>query len=248
MNPLVKLESVGLSLPGLERPILQQINLTIQPGDFIVLMGTNGSGKSSLLKTISGQRPHTHGMMEISAHMQGSAVITQDVTQATFGQLTVRDNCRLALKQSGARLDQSELLAYLRAFHSQLPHRMDTLVSQLSGGQRQCLALAMAMMGSKDLLLLDEHTSALDPVTAAQIMALTAELMTDNPNMAIVMTTHRMEEALRYGNRLLLMHEGRLVVDANEQEKARLSHEELLTLYTQCLDHGHPLTIVNGGQ
>jgi putative ABC transport system ATP-binding protein len=207
------------------RSILTGIDLTITAGDFVIVVGSNGSGKSTLLKLLDGSIQPTGGAMNVSAPV---VRLCQDLEGATFGALTVYENLSLASRKQLHRKDAAEML---EGFHPQLPDRLDLPVEQLSGGQRQALALALCLVQPCGLLLLDEHTSALDPAARDSLMELTAKCASEGRVQAVVMVTHDLGLAHGYGNRLLQLREGRIAVDCDSRAKASLSLPQLAELY-----------------
>lgn len=246
MNAFVDLQHVCLLAPGGRFPILQNVSLQLQQGDFAVLLGANGCGKSSLLKLLAGlNKPSSgraclqgrllneHGLQTIATWVR---ILSQDPDLSTFRSLTVWENCCLAQWRSAThtkqplRTDREFFADYLKDFHPQLPMKLDELVENLSGGQRQCLALGMSLLHLPALLLLDEHTSALDPAAANRVMQLTAH-HASRLNVTTIMATHRLEDALRYGNHLLLMRDGQLAHHITQERKQSLTEHDLIKLY-----------------
>lgn len=232
-----------------ERLILAGVSCTVFVDEFVVLLGANGSGKSSLLKVMEGGYVPSRG----AVHFQGGlctprqlqrrtrdiVVLTQEVRHSTFDHLTGWEHVQLAAIKPLAwpwsrHAAQTEEQAR-QWIAAQLPHLVPHLhqeVSSLSGGQRQQLALALCLLHPPKLLLLDEHTSALDPVASERVMEQTAQHVAIH-GVTTVMTTHRLDHALRYGNRLWVMHDGYLVADLDAAQKQRLTVEELRALAYQ---------------
>lgn len=204
----LELKNVTVELGG--RRVLDGVDLQLGTGDFALLLGPNGAGKSSLIRAIMGELPLQSGRLQRGR----VALIAQDPRQSTFDDLTVRENCRLVSRE--------DCTAYLEQFHPQLLARLDHPVRLLSGGERQALALALCLLNPPELLLLDEHTSALDPVTAKRIMELSVSAV-QRYGVTTLMCTHNLEHAELYGTRILAMQQGRIVVDAPS-----LSREQLL--------------------
>ncbi len=247
-SPLLCLSRVSLSVPGKGTPVLDKVSLDVFQGEFIILLGSNGSGKSSVLKLINGLFLPTSGtlsfsgadLLKIPVHKRTQSIVTltQDPNLSTFSDLTVLENCLLSFTRGKrscfsipSQKEKEEIKNYLRSYNPSLCDKTDTLVSHLSGGQRQALALAMNLKITPSLLLLDEHTSALDPATAKKIMQLTYETAKDRKITTIV-ATHNLNDALQYGDRLIAMKDGKIINDIKEKEKKTLSYESLLRLYS----------------
>lgn len=246
MNTTISLQSVSLKLSNVERPILESINFTVNKGDCIILLGGNGSGKSSLIKLIQGLYIRTSGYIEfnqkalehLSSEKRAEAIISlnQDLSTSLFYELNVLENCliwELRQERVSLRLQTHKAKAfyqeYLGKFHPNLPNKLKTSVQLLSGGEKQALLLALCLRCPPQLLLLDEHTSALDPVQAELMMAHTYQALKEHQVTSII-TTHNLEHALQYGNRLLAIKEGKIVFEANEIVKRSLTRTELLEL------------------
>lgn len=230
---LLTLNQVEYSLPVMSRAILKDLSLTFHAGEFVMILGSNGSGKSSLLKCLNGSVRPTGGeiTLEGTSYKEQStsliskkvATLGQSIDSSTFGSLTVEENCRLATRATDARIR-----VVLAECNPELLDRLHTPAARLSGGQRQCLALALCILRGPLLLLLDEHTSALDPKAAQSVMRVTNELHTKDPRRTIVMSTHSLEDAMTYGTRLLIMQQGRCVLDVSGHNKRALQKEEIL--------------------
>lgn len=230
------------------KPLLQGINLTVAPGDFVTVLGTNGAGKSTLFNAITGDiavargqvvlagQDITHDTPEHRARL--IARVFQDPKMGTAPRMTVAENLALASRR-GQRLTLAprRLKAQLAEFEALaaqtgngLEHALMKATEQLSGGQRQALSLLMATLKRPELLLLDEHTAALDPKTSDAIMAVTDRLVTQE-HLTCLMITHQLEDALRYGNRLIVLNAGHLVADYRGAEKAALTRADLLQYF-----------------
>jgi len=228
--------------------LLANINLTLNAGDFVTVLGTNGAGKSTLFNTIAGNLPVTAGTIELDGHdvthlsperrAQYIARVFQDPKLGTAPRMTVAENLALAAHR-GERLHfRSRQLkaqkAHFKTLTAQtgngLDATLDRATASLSGGQRQALSLLMATLKQPDLLLLDEHTAALDPHTSKAIMQLTAKIMAEQ-QLTGLMITHQMEDALAYGNRLIVLDHGAIVADYAAAEKAQLKREDLLAYF-----------------
>ena len=232
----VSLDDISCRLSSMNRDLLHKVSLKLYEGDFLVILGSNGSGKSSLLKCMNGELAITKGQLYLSGSdftNQGTqrvaskvATLGQSIDFSTYGSLTVAENCKVVCKCLN-----DEVLQVLHQCHPDLPHRLNTLASSLSGGQRQCLALALCLLRDPEVLLLDEHTSALDPRIAKEVMNTTHKVSVIKKSMTVVMTTHSLHDALNYGNKLLVMQRGCCVFEASGDEKHGLSKEDLLKFY-----------------
>ncbi|WP_086347747.1 ABC transporter ATP-binding protein [Candidatus Enterococcus clewellii] len=231
-----------------KKVILNDVSLDIQEGDFITVLGGNGAGKSTLFNSISGTLGLTDGKIiidgkEITSYSEEKRAhyfsrVFQDPKQGTAPRMTVAENLLLALYRGQRRSLKPRKLNEQRALFEEicsevgngLEEHLDTPTGHLSGGQRQALSLLMATLTKPRLLLLDEHTAALDPKTSKQLMKLTDQRIQDG-NLTCLMITHRMEDALKYGNRLIVMQKGRIVKDLKNEEKASLSLQDLLMFF-----------------
>ncbi len=236
MMPLLHFENLTLRHPSLERPILHHIEYTVQQGDCVVVLGANGSGKSSLLKLLDGRYKTNEGkiilknknILSLSTQERAGCIhtLTQNAQDNLFLNLTLFENYQLI--QNKHKADEIDSLAdYLRAFNPNLATKLNVLVARLSGGEQQAFALALAVLYPPEILLLDEHTSALDPKTAEHLMALTAHIIHERQITALL-TTHNVNHALAYGDRILALKEG-LVHDRIERnDKQNLTAEMLM--------------------
>ena len=227
------------------------LNLEIKDGDFVTVIGGNGAGKSTLLNAISGVWKPDFGTIEIGGmdvtnmpeHKRAKFLgrVFQDPMKGTAPDMEIDENLSIAARRGtkrkliwgirkGERERYRKLLASLELG---LEDRLSTKVGLLSGGQRQALTLLMATMNRPKLLLLDEHTAALDPKTAAKVLEITNKVVTEN-NLTTLMITHNMKDAITYGNRLIMMHEGNIIVDVSGEEKKKLTVEALLSLFTRA--------------
>jgi len=231
---------------------LYGINLDIYPDDFVTIIGSNGAGKSTLLNIIAGVFPPEMGgkviiggedVTDLSEYKRATYVgrVWQEPHVGTAGKLTIEENLSLALLRGRPRGLRPSLNKQCRElFRSALAplglgleDRLNTLVGTLSGGQRQALALVMATISKPVLLLLDEHIATLDPRTA-QIVLNLSDMIVQRERMTTIMVTHNMELALRYGNRLIMMHKGRIIVDIGQQDKQALTINDLVTAFEQA--------------
>jgi len=232
-----------------EKNALRQIDLTVEDGEFITVIGGNGAGKSTLLNVIAGVCRPQKGTIELDGkeisdlpeHRRAAMIgrVFQDPMVGTAANMTIEENLAMAKKRGQKRSAFS--FGVRRAdrefFHQQLAtldlgleERARTAVGLLSGGQRQALTLLMATLEKPKLLLLDEHTAALDPKTAEKVSNLTARVVQEH-GLTTLMVTHNMRHALRHGSRLIMMHEGRIAVDVRGEEKQAMDIEDLLHLF-----------------
>ena len=242
---LLSFQKVKLEIPSQKNPILDEIALDVSLGDFIVLLGSNGSGKSSLLKMINGLAIPSRGQIlfqerslisrPIHKRSRSIVTLTQDLNLSTFSNLTVLENCILAIHRkkriffsSFKRSLKEKIFSHLEQFHSVLCDKCNEMAGSLSGGERQILGLAMSLFTIPDLLLLDEHTSALDPDMAHKVMEITHRVVTSN-NITTIMTTHNLNDALAFGNRVIALHRGKMILDTTQ--KQTLTKNQLLALY-----------------
>lgn len=233
-----------------EKKALQGINLHLNPGDFVTVIGGNGAGKSTTLNMIAGVYPIDSGKIEIDGvdisrepeHKRARYIgrVFQDPMMGTAAGMQIQENLALALRRGGKRglswgVKKEELDFYresLTRLGLGLETRMTSKVGLLSGGQRQALTLLMATLQKPKLLLLDEHTAALDPKTAKKVLELTDEMIAEQ-NLTALMVTHNMKDAIQYGNRLIMMHEGRIIYDVAGEEKKNLQVEDLLRKFEE---------------
>lgn len=232
-----------------ENHVLKGIDLTIHQGDFVTIIGGNGAGKSTLLNIIAGNFPVDEGTIALNgqdvtkkkmeARSKEIGRVFQDPRTGTATGLTIEENMALALRRGkhkrlfkmGIRKTEKDFFQeQLKRLELNLENRLKSEVGLLSGGQRQALTLLMATLVTPKLLLLDEHTAALDPKTSASVLALTNQVVQES-DLTTFMITHNMEDALKYGNRLIMLHDGKIVVDVAGEEKAHLSVSDLLTLF-----------------
>ena len=228
-----------------QRVALVDVTLSLMAGDFAVVIGSNGAGKSTLLNAIAGEVRIDAGRIEVDGrdvtaeptHRRAAAIarVFQDPSVGTAGAMTIEENMalaerrasrnglRLGLSSSARRHYRERLAAIGLGLENRLGHKVDLL----SGGQRQSLALLMAVLTTPKLLLLDEHTAALDPKTADVVMQATTQAVARD-RLTTLMVTHNMQHALDYGNRLIMMNEGRIVFEARDGEKAALTVDRLV--------------------
>jgi putative ABC transport system ATP-binding protein len=230
---------------------LNGIDLDVADGDFIAVIGSNGAGKSTLIKAVAGLAPPDEGRIEFEGrditrqpvYRRAAAIgrIAQDPGESTCAILTIEENLALAEKRGQMRglgvavtpAARERYRAALAPIGLGLENRLSVRVATLSGGQRQTLALLMATISGSRLLLLDEHLAALDPKTAEIVMALTARLVAER-KLTTLMITHNMQDAIRWGNRLLMMHAGRVILDIAGAAKAALTVPGLVAKFHEA--------------
>ena len=232
-----------------EKKALKNINLDIEDGDFVTVIGGNGAGKSTLLNLIAGVHISDSGSivldgMDLTEKPEYKRAkylgrVFQDPMLGTAANMEIEENLAMAMRRGRSRglawhIQPAEKKIYkekLALLDLGLENRMNAKVGLLSGGQRQALTLLMATLQKPKLLLLDEHTAALDPKTAKKVLELTEEFVTRD-NLTTFMVTHNMKDAIRYGNRLIMMMEGRIVFDVRGEEKKNLKVEDLLAKFS----------------
>ncbi len=228
-----------------EKKALLDVDLHLKPGDFVTVIGGNGAGKSTTLNAVAGVFPVDTGSILIGGtdvtrlpeHKRAKYLgrVFQDPMTGTAATMNIEENMALALRRGekhtlrwGITNRERDLYrTQLEPLGLGLENRMSSKVGLLSGGQRQALTLLMATIKKPQLLLLDEHTAALDPKTAAKVLELTDSII-KRDNLTAMMVTHNMKQAIEFGNRLIMMHEGRIVVDIEGEEKKKLSVRDLL--------------------
>lgn len=233
-----------------EKTALAGVDLHLAPGEFVTVIGGNGAGKSTLLNCVSGAYAPTSGEIWIDGqnvthmpeHRRAKLLgrVFQDPMMGTAGNMWIEENLALALRRGQKRglrwgITQKEREMFkeqLRRLDLGLEDRLSTKVKLLSGGQRQALTLLMATLQKPKLLLLDEHTAALDPKTARKVLELSEQIIEEH-GLTSLMVTHNMRDAIRYGNRLIMMHNGRVAVDVSGEEKKKLTVEALLERFSE---------------
>ena len=234
-----------------EKNALIDINLTLNDGDFVTVIGGNGAGKSTLLKLISGNYSADIGTIYLddnnitklreSKRAKFIGHVFQDPMKGTATNMQIEENLALAKRRGekrglswGIKKDErKEYEAILKTFNLGLDKRMTTKVGLLSGGQRQALTLLMATLKKPKLLLLDEHTAALDPKTAKTVLELTEKII-NRDNLTTLMVTHNMKDAIKLGNRLIMMSNGRIIYDVSGEEKKKLEVSDLLKKFEEA--------------
>lgn len=228
-----------------EKKALSDINLTLNDGDFVTVIGGNGAGKSTVMNIITGVYSVDSGSITIDGidvtsmpeykRARYFGRVFQDPMTGTAATMEIVENLAIAKKRGQRRTlkygiskkEREEYRELLKKLDLGLEDRLTSKVGLLSGGQRQALTLLMATLQKPKMLLLDEHTAALDPKTAAKVLSLSDSLIKEN-NLMTMMVTHNMHDAIAYGNRLIMMHEGRIILDISGEEKKNLTVEMLL--------------------
>lgn len=237
---MLRLDNLYKSFPGSIEPALKGINLELEQGDFCVLIGTNGSGKSTLIKTILGEHILDSGQI-ITDEKTIITSVAQDIETGTISEMTLLENIvisKLRHKKANFRFYRKyaqEVKALVTKLSIGLEHSIEKPLMFLSGGQRQMVATLMALVPEPNILLLDEHTSALDPKMQKLLMELTSKEILEK-KITCLMVTHKLDDALLYGNRLIMMHKGKIVLDLKKQEKESLTLENLLSLFHKYED------------
>lgn len=234
-----------------ENHVLKELSLEVAKGDFITIIGGNGSGKSTLLNSIAGNILVDSGKILINGEEVTRAKeekragkvgrVFQDPLMGTAPRMTVGENLSIALRRgqkrtlklSSSRKEQEYFRTLLEPLHLGLEDRLNTEMALLSGGQRQSITLLMATMKRPELLLLDEHTAALDPKTAETVLELTNNIV-KREKLSTLMITHNMKDALEFGNRLIMMNRGKVVVDIKGADKAQLTVKDVLSLFQRA--------------
>jgi len=233
-----------------ENQVLNNLSLKVEDGDFITVIGSNGAGKSTMLNVVAGVHPVDSGRILLDGidithlpEFKRAAFIGrvfQDPMLGTSPSMTIEENLSMAYARPnnmklcwGLDFQRRKIFKdYLKNIPLGLENRLSTKVKLLSGGQRQALTLIMATMKKPKLLLLDEHTAALDPKTAQMVNSLTEEIVQKN-NITTIMVTHNLEHAIKMGNRLIMMHKGQIVMDLSGEEKSTMTIPRLLNKFEQ---------------
>jgi putative ABC transport system ATP-binding protein len=238
-----------------EKKALNGVNLHLNEGDFVTVIGSNGAGKSTTLNAIAGVWPVDSGSIIIDGqdvtglaeHKRAKYLgrVFQDPMTGTAATMEIQENLALAKRRGAKRTlrpgitkrEQEEFHELLKTLNLGLEDRMTAKVGLLSGGQRQALTLLMATLQKPKLLLLDEHTAALDPKTAEKVLAATDAIIKEH-NLTAFMVTHNMKDAIEHGNRLIMMNEGKIILDIGGEEKKRLTKEDLLDKFASLSSDG----------
>ena len=233
-----------------EKTALNGLNLKLNEGDFVTVIGGNGAGKSTMLNAVAGVWPVDEGKILIDGvdvtrlgeHQRAAYIgrVFQDPMTGTAATMQIEENLALAARRGQPRglgwgitkTERADYRELLRDLGLGLEDRLNSKVGLLSGGQRQALTLLMASLKRPKLLLLDEHTAALDPKTAAKVLALSDRIVEEN-SLTTMMVTHNMKDAIVHGNRLIMMYDGRIVIDVSGEEKKKLTVPDLLALFSK---------------
>ena len=248
MSEMLKLDNIHKTFnPGTinEKIALNGVNLTLNEGDFVTVIGGNGAGKSTTLNAIAGVWPIDSGKIyiggddvtKLSEHKRAKYLgrVFQDPMTGTATTMSIEENMAIAARRGEKRglswgITHQERDTYremLKTLDLGLEDRLTSKVGLLSGGQRQAITLLMASIKKPKLLLLDEHTAALDPKTAAKVLEISDKIIAEN-HLTAMMVTHNMKDAIVHGNRLIMMHEGKVILNISGEEKKKLTVEDLL--------------------
>ena len=255
---MLKLEHVSKTFnPGTinEKVALNDVSLRLAPGDFVTVIGGNGAGKSTLLNAVAGVWPVDHGSILVDGtdvtglpeHRRAAFIgrVFQDPMTGTAPNMQLEENLALAARRGSRRglgwgvtnAEREEFHERLKILGLGLEDRLTVKVGLLSGGQRQALTLLMAALRKPKLLLLDEHTAALDPATAKKVLEISEQIVREN-SLTTLMITHNMKDAIRHGNRLIMMNEGRIIFDVSGEEKLRLTKKDLMDKFAEIAGAG----------
>jgi len=233
---MIVIENISLHFAGTAYPVLDKINYQINVADFVVVLGSNGSGKSSLLKLLDKRYQASSGNITLDNKLLSNysakefsrcvKTLSQNTHESLFSSLTVYENYLLV---NNEKSDREHLKKYLLKFNVNLAQKLDQMVDQLSGGEKQALALALTVLHPPRLLLLDEHTSALDPKSAENIITLTRNIIREY-NITCLLTTHDLSIAEQYGNRVLALKNGKIYKCIEQQDKLKINQEILLAV------------------
>ena len=254
MAEMLKLDNIHKTFnPGTinEKIALNGVNLTLNEGDFVTVIGGNGAGKSTTLNAIAGVWPIDSGKIyiggddvtKLSEHKRAKYLgrVFQDPMTGTATTMSIEENMAIAARRGEKRglswgITHQERDTYremLKTLDLGLEDRLTSKVGLLSGGQRQAITLLMASIKKPKLLLLDEHTAALDPKTAAKVLEISDKIIAEN-HLTAMMVTHNMKDAIVHGNRLIMMHEGKVILNISGEEKKKLTVEDLLAKFSEA--------------
>ena len=248
---MLKIEDIAKTFnPGTitEKVALKGVSLHLEPGDFVTVIGGNGAGKSTLMNSIAGTFPVDRGRIIIDGenitkwpeHKRAKYIgrVFQDPMMGTAANMQIEENMAIAarrgrtptLRWSAPAAQREYFRQQLKTLNLGLEDRLESKVGLLSGGQRQALTLLMATLVEPKLLLLDEHTAALDPKTAAKVLEISDKIISEN-HLTAMMVTHNMRDAIAHGNRLIMMHEGKVILNIAGEEKKKLTVQDLLSQF-----------------
>lgn len=254
---MLKINSIEKTFnPGTinEKKALDGVSLHLNPGDFVTIIGGNGAGKSTLMNAITGVWPVDNGSIYLDnvnvtglpEHKRAKYIgrVFQDPMMGTAPDMQIIENLALAQRRGKSRTLKWGITRKEKAmFHEKLKmlglgleDRLSSKVGLLSGGQRQALTLLMASLQKPKLLLLDEHTAALDPTTAAKVLEISDEIIKED-NLTAMMITHNMNDAIAHGNRLIMMNEGKIIYDVQGEEKKKLTKKDLMAKFAEIAGH-----------
>ena len=234
-----------------EKKVFEDLSLTLEDGDFVTVIGGNGAGKSTMLNIVAGAYPVDDGeviidginVTKLPEYKRAAYIgrVFQDPRMGTASDMWVEENMSVADSRGHRRgvrwaitgKDRARYKEQLKLLDLGLEDRLTTKMGLLSGGQRQAITLLMAAMKKPKLLLLDEHTAALDPKTAAKVLEITDKLISEN-GLTALMVTHNMRDAIAHGNRIIMMNAGKIVLDIKGEEKKKLTVEALLAKFTEA--------------
>ena len=234
-----------------QKTALNGLNLKLNEGDFVTVIGGNGAGKSTMLNAVAGVWPVDMGKIIIDGkditrlpeHKRARFIgrVFQDPMMGTAATMQIEENLALAARRGQSRslrpgitrTEREQYRELLKILDLGLEDRLTSKVGLLSGGQRQALTLLMAALKKPKLLLLDEHTAALDPKTAAKVLALSDRIVEEN-HLTTMMVTHNMKDAIAHGNRLIMMYDGKIVIDVSGEDKKKLTVPDLLALFSKA--------------
>lgn len=231
-----------------EKIALSNIHLKLEKGDFVTIIGSNGAGKSTLFQAISGAVQPTNGQVILNGQdltgvpeykrSRFIGRLFQDPLKGTAPSMTIEENLSLASQRGQhfslslfSHKQKNEMKEALKELDLGLEERLDTKVGTLSGGQRQALTLLMATYVTPELLLLDEHTAALDPKTAQKVLQMTSKIVEEH-HITTLMITHNMEDALKYGNKTMIMKDGQIIAMVEGEQREKMTVDELIHLYS----------------
>ena len=244
-----------------EKVAIRDLSLTLNDGDFVTVIGGNGAGKSTLLNLIAGVFPVDQGAISLNGknitrlpeykRAKYLGRVFQDPMTGTAATMNIEENLALAARRGKARTlrwgvtrkDQVLFREKLATLELGLEDRMTSKVGLLSGGQRQALTLLMASLQKPELLLLDEHTAALDPKTAAKVLGLSDEIIREN-GLTAMMITHNMKDALAYGNRLIMMDAGSIILGVSGEDKKKLTVSDLMNAFSKASNFASDRTLL----